>query len=122
GLHPSFRRGQLMLIEDHINLLGVNPLTGWHFSGGMPAFVDVSSVYDPHLLEVAHGIARRLKITAPRGVYAALPGPSYETPAETEFLLRAGADAVGMSTVPEAVAAVALGMKVAAISCITNVA
>jgi purine-nucleoside phosphorylase len=122
GIRSSLRRGQLMLIEDHINFLGVNPLSGWHFPGGMPAFVDVSSVYDPHLLEVAMGIARSLKIAAPRGVYAALAGPSYETPAETEFLRRAGADAVGMSTVPEAVAAVALGMKVAGISCITNVA
>jgi purine-nucleoside phosphorylase len=122
GLHPSFRRGQLMLIEDHINLLGVNPLSRWHFPGGVPAFVDLSSVYDPHLLGVAHGVARSQKITAPRGVYAALPGPSYETPAETDFLRRAGADAVGMSTIPEAVAAVALGLKVAGISCITNVA
>jgi purine-nucleoside phosphorylase len=118
GLHPSLRRGQLMLIEDHINFLGVNPLSGWRFPGGMPAFVDISSVYDHRLLKVALGVARSRKIPAPRGVYAALPGPSFETPAETEFLRRAGADAVGMSTVPEAVAAVAL----AGISCITNVA
>jgi purine-nucleoside phosphorylase len=122
GLHASFRRGQLMLIEDHINLLGVNPLSGWRFPGGMPAFVDLSSVYDRPLLDVALGIAHDQKIAAARGVYVALPGPSYETPAETEFLRRAGADAVGMSTVPEAVAAVALGMKVVGISCITNVA
>jgi purine-nucleoside phosphorylase len=122
GLHLSFHRGQLMLIEDHINLLGVNPLSDWHYPGGMPAFVDVSSVYDRRLLDVAMGMAKEQKIPTARGVYVALPGPSFETPAETEFLRRAGADAVGMSTVPEAVAAVALGMTVVGISCITNVA
>src|SRR5205814_6365017 len=116
------RRGQLMLIEDHLNFLGVNPLSGWRYPGGTPAFVDLSEVYDRKLLDLAESAAERTGVEVERGVYAALPGPSFETPAETEFLRRAGADAVGMSTVPEAVAAVALGMKVAAISCITNVA
>ncbi len=122
GLYPTLRRGQLMLIEDHINLLGVNPLSAWRYPDGMPAFVDLSAVYDRRLLEVGFAAARAQGTTAARGVYAALPGPSYETPAETEFLRRIGADAVGMSTVPEAVAAVALGMRVVGVSCITNVA
>jgi purine-nucleoside phosphorylase len=122
ALHPNFRRGQLMLIEDHINLLGVNPLSGWRYPDGMPAFVDLAAVYDRRLLEVGFDAARAQGIPVARGVYVALPGPSYETPAETEFLRRIGADAVGMSTVPEAVTAVALGMRVAGVSCITNVA
>jgi purine-nucleoside phosphorylase len=122
GLRSSLRRGQLMLIEDHINLLGQNPLTGWRFPDGTPAFVDISAVYDRELVALAGGVAAREGIEAVKGIYAAVPGPSYETPAETEFLRRSGADAVGMSTVPESVAAVALGMRVVGISCITNVA
>jgi len=122
GLDRSKKRGQLMLIEDHLNFLGVNPLFGWRFPGGGPAFVDVSTVYDPVLLELAEEVARQEGVDVVRGVYAAMPGPTYETPAETAFLARAGADAVGMSTVPESVAAVALGMSVLGISCITNVA
>jgi purine-nucleoside phosphorylase len=122
GLDRSMRVGQLMLIEDHINLLGVNPLTGWTFSGGQPAFVDLSSVYDRDLRALAREGAAQAGIDVAHGVYVALPGPSYETKAETSFLRGAGADAVGMSTVPEAVAAIALGMKVLAISLISNVA
>jgi purine-nucleoside phosphorylase len=122
GLDPSFRRGQLMLIEDHLNFLGVNPLSGWRFPGGIPAFVDLSEVYDRKLLDLAESAAEREGIHSARGVYAALPGPTFETPAETEFLRRAGAHAVGMSTVPEAVAGAALGVRVLGISCITNVA
>jgi purine-nucleoside phosphorylase len=122
GLDRSMRVGQLMLIEDHINLLGVNPLTGWRFPGGQPAFVDLSAVYDAGLRALAREAAARAKIDLGHGVYAGLPGPSYETKAETAFLRGAGADAVGMSTVPEAVAATALGMKVLGISLISNVA
>jgi purine-nucleoside phosphorylase len=122
ALDPSFRRGQLMIIQDHINLLGQNPLAGWRFSDGSPAFVDLSVVYDRGLLARAESVAGQEGVVAGRGVYAALPGPSYETPAETEFLRRTGAAAVGMSTVPEAVAGVALGMRVLGLSCITNVA
>lgn len=122
GLDPSLRRGQLMLIEDHVNLLGENPLSGWRFQGGMPAFVDLSEVYDGKLLDQAEAVADREGVEVSRGVYAAVPGPTFETPAETEFLRRAGAHAVGMSTVPEAVAGLALGMRVLGISCITNVA
>jgi purine-nucleoside phosphorylase len=122
GLDPSLRRGQLMLIQDHINLLGVNPLTGWRYPDGGPAFVDLSAVYDRDMLDLAEDVARRERVAVSRGVYAALPGPTYETPAETEYLRRTGANAVGMSTVPEAVAAVALGLRVLGVSCITNVA
>ena len=122
GLDRSMRVGQLMLIEDHINMLGVNPLTGWSFPSGQPAFVDLSSVYDPGLRSLAREGATGAGIDVAHGVYVALPGPSYETKAETSFLRGAGADAVGMSTVPEAVAAVALGMRVLGISVISNVA
>jgi purine-nucleoside phosphorylase len=122
GLDPTDRPGTLMVIEDHLNFLGVNPLTGWRFPDGRPAFVDLPAVYDPDLAAAAEEVARRAGVTVRRGVYAALPGPSFETRAETRYLAGAGANAVGMSTVPEAVAAVALGLRVLAISCITNVA
>jgi purine-nucleoside phosphorylase len=122
GLNPSFQVGSLMLIEDHINFMGVNPLMGWRFPDGRPAFVDLSRVWDPGLRETAERVARREGITLRRGVYVALSGPSYETRAETAMLARLGADAVGMSTVPEAVGAAALGLTVMGISCITNVA
>jgi purine-nucleoside phosphorylase len=122
GIDPALRRGQLMLIRDHVNLLGVNPLTGWRFPGGGPAFVDLSAVYDRDLIDRAEEVAEAEGVPVSRGVYAAVPGPSYETPAETEFLRRTGAHAVGMSTVPEAVAGAALGMRILGVSCITNVA
>jgi purine-nucleoside phosphorylase len=122
GLDRSMRVGQLMLIEDHINMLGVNPMTGWTLPSGQPAFVDLSSVYDPGLRSLAREGATSAGIDVAHGVYVALPGPSYETKAETAFLRGAGADAVGMSTVPEAVAAAALGVTVLGISLITNVA
>jgi purine-nucleoside phosphorylase len=122
GLDPSLRRGQLMLIRDHINLLGVNPLTGWRYPDGAPAFVDLSAVYDRGMLDLVEEVADAEGVAVSRGVYAAMPGPTYETPAETEHLRRTGAHAVGMSTVPEAVAAAALGLRVLGLSCITNVA
>jgi purine-nucleoside phosphorylase len=122
GLVPELERGQLMLIEDHLNFLGANPLSGWRFPDGRPAFVGLSRTYDRALLALAEEAADEEGIELARGVYAALPGPSYETPAETRFLTTAGAHAVGMSTVPEAVAGVALGLRVLAISCITNAA
>jgi purine-nucleoside phosphorylase len=111
-----------MLISDHLNFLGVNPLSGWRLAGGAPAFVDLSAVYDRDLRAAAEVAAGEERVEVSTGVYVALPGPSYETPAETGFLARAGADAVGMSTVPEAVAAAALGLRVLGISCVTNVA
>ena len=122
GLVPELKRGQLMLIEDHLNFMGANPLFGWRYPDGTPAFVGLGKAYDPDLLAMAEEAARDEGVDLDRGVYVAMPGPSYETPAETRFLARAGAHAVGMSTVPEAVAAAALGMRVLAISCITNAA
>jgi purine-nucleoside phosphorylase len=122
GLDPSLKRGGLMLIEDHLNFLGVNPLSGWRFPGGGPAFVDLSNVYDASLSSMVEELAGDEGIELHRGVYVALPGPSYETPSESAFLRGAGAHAVGMSTVPESVAAAALGLSVLAVSCITNVA
>jgi purine-nucleoside phosphorylase len=122
GLATELKRGRLMLIEDHLNFLGVNPLTGWRFPNGEPAFVGLSATYDRGLLAIAERAASEEGIDVAKGVYAALPGPSYETLAETRFLAKAGAHAVGMSTVPEAVAGVALGLRVLGISCITNTA
>lgn len=116
GLVPELKRGRLMLIEDHLNFLGENPLTGWKYPNGQPAFIGLAHTYAGDLL----ALAEEEGIDVAKGVYAALPGPSYETPAETRFLAKAGAHAVGMSTVPEAVAAVALGVRVLGISCITN--
>jgi len=122
GLDPAMRVGQLMVISDHLNEMGVNPLFGWRLPDGAPAFVDISRVYDAALLEAARAAAEEAGIDVRVGVYAAVSGPSYETPAETTALARLGADAVGMSTVPEAVAAAALGLRVLGISCITDVA
>jgi purine-nucleoside phosphorylase len=122
GLEPSMRVGQLMLIRDHINLMGANPLWGWRYPSGAPAFVDVSRVYDRSIRARALEIAREAGVDVTEGVYVAVSGPSYETPAETEYLARIGAHAVGMSTVPEAVAAAALGLRVLGIACITDVA
>jgi purine-nucleoside phosphorylase len=122
GLDASIAPGTLMLIGDHINFMGVNPLAGWRLPDGRPAFIDLSSVYDPDLIALTEEAARLSGIGVARGVYVAMPGPTYETPAETRFLARSGAHAVGMSTVPEAVAGVALGMRVLGISCVTNIA
>lgn len=121
GLDPDMHAGDLMLLTDHVNLMGANPLTGWTFADGTPAFVDLTSVYDPALRARALAVADREGIGLRSGVYAAFSGPSYETPAEHAMARTLGANAVGMSTVPEAVAGVALGMRTLAISCITNV-
>lgn len=120
GLDPSFHAGQLMVLSDHLNMLGVNPLSGWRMPDGSPAFVDISGVYDQTLRQEVLDAASGKGIDMTTGVYVALPGPSFETPAESAFLRTAGAHAVGMSTVPEAVAAAALGLSVVAISCVTN--
>ena len=120
GLDPTIRPGRLMLITDHLNQMGVNPLFGWRHADGSPAFVDLSAVYDQGLLALATEAAERDGIEVAAGVYAAMSGPSYETPSETAFLARSGARAVGMSTVPAAVAGVALGLRILAVSCITN--
>lgn len=119
GIRRTFRAGDLMLIRDHINLMGRNPLTG-PVLPGEPRFPDMSDPYDPALLDVLRAAALATGVPVVEGVYAALLGPSYETPAEVRMLERLGADAVGMSTVPEVIAARSLGLRVAGVSCITN--
>jgi purine-nucleoside phosphorylase len=121
GIHASFAAGDLMLITDHLNLMGDNPLRGPNFGAG-PRFPDLSHAYDPELLDLARAAARAAAVTLREGVYAALLGPSYETPAEIRMLRTLGADAVGMSTVPEVIALRQLGVRVGAMSCITNLA
>jgi purine-nucleoside phosphorylase len=122
GLDDSVHPGDLMLISDHVNFLGQGVLAGWRWSNGQPAFVDLSCVYDPGLRSAAEAAAAAEGIGIRSGVYVAMPGPAYETPAETRFLAGVGASAVGMSTVSEAAAGVALGMRVLGVSCIANVA
>jgi purine-nucleoside phosphorylase len=120
GLNPLFKPGDLMLISDHINLMGDNPLVGDNINAWGPRFPDLSQVYDRHLRETTENVARRLGIGLRQGVYVALKGPSLETPAETRLLRLAGADAVGMSTVPEAITAVHAGLRILGISVISN--
>jgi inosine/guanosine/xanthosine phosphorylase family protein len=110
-----------MLLTDHINLMGVNPLRGTT-SPGLPRFVDLTRAYDAKLSVMLELAARATKIKLQRGVYLAVSGPSYETPAEIRAFARLGADAVGMSTVPEVIVARKCGLRVAALSCITNLA
>ena len=121
GIDPTLEGGQLVVGTDHISFLGESPLRGWRDDEGRPPFVDLSRAYDPDLIELALSCAAELAVPAASGVYAAMPGPSYETPTEIEFLRRAGATVVGMSVVPEAVAAAALGMRFGALFCVTNV-
>jgi purine-nucleoside phosphorylase len=125
AIDVSLRAGSIVVIRDHINTMGTNPLLGWRMPDGSPAFVGVGDVYDPDLSAAAIAAARaraadRSSVT--EGVYAAVSGPAYETPAETELLRRAGATVVGMSMVPEAVAGRALGMRVLGLSFVTNAA
>jgi purine-nucleoside phosphorylase len=115
GINLSYKPGDLVLISDHINLMGVNPLSG-------PEFLDMSEAYSSAYRAIAREAAARLGMTLKEGVYAGLPGPSYETPAEIRYLRTIGADLVGMSTVPEVIAANHLGIKVLGISCVTNMA
>jgi purine-nucleoside phosphorylase len=118
GVNRAFSVGELVLICDHINLMGVNPLRGPNPGQG-PRFPDMSTSYDAGLRGIARAVSGR---DMKEGVYAAFPGPSYETPAEIRMLERIGADLVGMSTVPEVIAASYLGMRVLGISCVTNMA
>ncbi|MDK2992155.1 MAG: purine-nucleoside phosphorylase [Clostridiales bacterium] len=122
GINLNFKAGDLMLIEDHINLMGDNPLIGPNIEELGPRFPDMSCAYDAELKKIALECAKKHGIGLRQGVYVALNGPSYETPAEIRMLRLLGADAVGMSTVPEVIAAVHAGMKVLGISCITNMA
>jgi purine-nucleoside phosphorylase len=119
GVRRSFAAGELMLIVDHLNLTGQNPLLG-PVEPGETRFPDMSAAYDPRLRELLVASAQALGIPLARGVYAGLLGPNFETPSEVRMLERMGADAVGMSTVAEVIVAAACGMEVAGISLITN--
>jgi len=122
GMNRFFKRRDLMLITDHINLFGDNPLIGPNDEELGPRFPDMSEAYSQKLIELAKKIALKEKIRLQEGVYAGLTGPTLETPAEYRFLINIGADAVGMSTVPEVIVANHVGMKVLGISCITDLA
>jgi purine-nucleoside phosphorylase len=122
GINLGFTPGTLMLMDDHINLMGTNPLVGSNDDRFGPRFPDMSEVYSKRLRTLAGEAARACGVELAHGVYAAVHGPSYETPAEIRYLRTIGADAVGMSTVPEAIAARHMGLEVLGISCITNMA
>jgi len=121
AINPEFKPGELMVIRDHINLMGQNPLVGRPVSGD-PRFPDLSAAWDPGLREVLHAAALATGVKLREGVYAAVLGPSFETPAEIRMLERMGADAVGMSTVPELITARARGVRCFGVSCLTNYA
>ena len=122
GINTSFTQGALMVIDDHINLMGSNPLVGPNDDRFGVRFPDMSEVYSRRLRGIADEAAQTMGLTLPHGVYVGLLGPSYETPAEIRFLRTIGADAVGMSTVPEAIVASHMKIEVLGISCITNMA
>jgi purine-nucleoside phosphorylase len=122
GINLSYRQGALVLISDHINLQGSNPLIGPNDDSEGPRFPDMTEAYSASYRAKAHQVAQELNIQLDEGVYAAFTGPSYETPAEIRYLRAIGADLVGMSTVPEVIVANHLGIEVLAISCVTNMA
>lgn len=122
GIRPGLRPGDLMLLTDHVNLMGANPLRGANLDALGPRFPDMTAAYDPELRERFLSAARWLDLDLHQGVYLAVSGPSYETPAEIRAFAALGADAVGMSTVPEVIVARHAGLRVAAVSCITNMA
>jgi purine-nucleoside phosphorylase len=122
GINLSYKQGALMLISDHINLMGDNPLVGPNDERFGPRFPDMTTAYSPRLRQAARDAASAAGIRLEEGVYIAVTGPSYETPAEIRAFRVMGADAVGMSTVPEAIVARHMGIEVAGISCITNMA
>jgi len=122
GVNTSFLQGALMVIDDHINLTGSNPLVGANDERFGVRFPDMTEVYSARLRRLVDQAGKAMNLLLPHGVYVALLGPSYETPAEIRYLRTIGADAVGMSTVPEAIAARHMGIEVLGISCITNMA
>jgi purine-nucleoside phosphorylase len=119
AINRAYRSGDFMALEDHINFMTANPLRGPALAG-LPRFVDLTRVYDRRLIQVSLAAAKKSKMRIRTGVYMAVSGPNYETPAEIRAYRRLGADAIGMSTVPEAIVARQCGMAVAGISCITN--
>ena len=122
GVNTGFSQGALMVIDDHINLTGHNPLVGDNDERFGPRFPDMTEVYSSRLRGITDRAGKAIDLLLPHGIYAALMGPSYETPAEIRYLRTIGADAVGMSTVPEAIVARHMKMDVLGISCITNMA
>ena len=122
GINTAFAEGALMIIDDHINMLGSNPLIGANDDRFGVRFPDMTEVYSKRLRHLADEAAAAKGITVSHGVYVAVHGPSYETPAEIRFYRQIGADAIGMSTVPEAIAARHMGLEVLGISCISNAA
>jgi len=120
GLVPGEAAGTVVILRDHLNMMGVAPLRGWRYPDGMPAFIGTTDVYDEGLRELAFERAQTLGIPASFGVYAAMSGPAYETPTEVHMLRSAGATVVGMSMVPEALPATALEMRVLGICSLTN--
>ena len=123
GLNPDFKVGDMMFVKDHINLMNLmseNPLKGRHDEGFGPRFPDMNLPYDPQILQKAEEIASRLGIKYRKGVYAGVTGPTFETPAEYKYVRYTGADAVGMSTVPEAIVAAQMNLPVFAISVISD--
>ena len=121
GMNPRYRTGDVMILEDHINLMNANPLIGIDHEAVGPRYPDMSAPYDRTLIERAEGIARREDIVVHRGTYVAVTGPNYETRAEYRFLRKIGGDVVGMSTVPEVIVAAHVGLRVLALSTVTNV-
>ena len=122
GINLQYTQGALVVIRDHINLQGINPLVGPNDDRFGPRFPDMTQAYWKPYREIALAEAKHLGMAAPEGVYAALAGPNYETPAEIRYLRTIGADLVGMSTVPETIAARHMGIRVLGISCVTNMA
>ena len=120
GLVPGEPAGTVVVLRDHVNLMGAAPLRGWRYPDGMPTFISTQHVYDEALGDLALERAAALEIGASAGVYAAMSGPAYETPTEVRFLQQAGATVVGMSMVPESLPSVALGMRVLGLCSLTN--
>lgn len=120
GINPAFAPGEIVAVSDHINLMGTNPLIGHTPASGEPRFVDLSHAYSEKLRALAREEAAALGFELKEGVYAAVSGPSYETPAEIRFLARGGADLIGMSTVPDVIVARQAGCEILVLSCVAN--